>query len=118
MNVLLVDDDPVIRLAAAHALRAAGHTVVEAADGAAARAAASRSVDVVILDVLLGDEDGVAVAGELRTHDTLRTVPILFLTGRADHERERLLAAGAVGVLAKPFDLTTFAADVQRVLST
>jgi two-component system chemotaxis response regulator CheY len=115
MKVLLVDDDPVMRLAVCAALEAAGHSVLEAAGGAEALAlAADADIDVLLLDVVLDDEDGAAVAAALRALPHLSQVPLVFLTGRAEADGTRLLALGAAGVLAKPFDITALAADVER----
>ena len=115
MTVLLVDDDPTIRLAATFALRAAGHTVLEAATGAEAMTLAhDASIDILLLDVMLEEEDGQAVAATLRALSHLSDVPVVFLTGRATAERQRLLDGGAAGVLAKPFDIGTLARDVER----
>lgn len=117
MKVLLVDDDPTIRMAAAFALGAAGYTVLEAANGAEALELGSDpGIDVLLLDVVLEDEDGEQVAAALRALPHLSSVPLVFLTGRAEAERSRLLALGAAGVLAKPFDITTLAADVTRCI--
>ncbi len=119
MTILLVDDDPTIRLAAAYALRANGHTVLEADDAASALALArAESIDLLLLDVVLDAEDGTALAAQLRALPQLAGVPLVFLTGRADAEREALLALGAAGVLSKPFDITTLAAAVEQLAAS
>ncbi|MGH7443496.1 MAG: response regulator [Longimicrobiales bacterium] len=117
MTILLVDDDAMVRLAASHALSAAGHTVLEADSGDAALALAHGvSLDVLLLDVLLDDEDGAQLAATLRSLPGNARTPIVFLTGRADAERDRLLALGAAGVLAKPFDISTLAARLEELV--
>lgn len=116
MIILLVDDDPVIRIAARHALTSAGHTVLEAGSGAAAlELAHDAHPDLLLLDVVLDGEDGTEVADRLRALPHLATIPLVFLTGRADAERDRLIERGAAGVLAKPFDITTLAGAVERL---
>lgn len=116
MTILLVDDDPLVRLAAGHALGTAGHTVLEADSGAAALAHAQRArLDLLLLDVVLHGEDGRTVAAALRALPQHAATPLVFLTGRADAERDALLALGAAGVIGKPFDLTTLAAEVERL---
>ena len=116
MIILLVDDDPVVRFAAQHALTSAGHTVLEADGGRAAlEMARDARPDLLLLDVVLDDEDGRELADRLRELPHLATTPLVFLTGRADAERDRLLERGAAGVLAKPFDITTLAEAVERL---
>jgi two-component system OmpR family response regulator len=115
--ILLVDDDPEIRLIASVVLgKIAGHTVLEAADEQEARSlTADRRPDVILMDVVLGDHDGVAAAEHLR--QALGPVPVIFLTGRTQPEEvARLRATGARGVLAKPFDPQSLATAVERLL--
>ena len=117
MNILVVDDDAMTRMAASHALSVAGHTVLEADSGDAALALAhGTALDVLLLDLLLDDEDGAQLAARLRELPAHTHTPIIFLTGRADAEREHLLRLGAAGVLAKPFDITTLAASVEALV--
>jgi CheY-like chemotaxis protein len=119
VTILLVDDDPDIRLIAAVALRRlAGAVVVEAASAAEAlRLAGTERPDAVIADVGLGDADGEALLRALRALPGTAAVPVVFLTGSTDAAtRERLLAAGAREVLHKPFAPAAFAAEVARLL--
>jgi CheY-like chemotaxis protein len=102
-RVLIVDDDPEIVLVAAAALRAAGHDVATASGiaEAAALAAAYRPV-VVLLDVMLGEEDGLA---GLEVIAAACGCPVIFLTGHGGEAAEQRMAeSGAAGVIAKPFD--------------
>ncbi len=116
MTILLVDDDPLIRLAAGHALGAAGHALLEAEDGDAAVALARDAhIDLMLLDVVLEREDGRDVAAAVRALPGHAETRFVFLTGRADAERDALLATGAAGVIAKPFDITTLAGEVERL---
>ncbi len=116
MTILLVDDDPLIRLAAGHVLGAAGHTLLEAEDVASAIALArTASIDLMLLDVVLADGNGRDVATAVRALPGRANTRFVFLTGRADAERDALLSFGAAGVIAKPFDLTRLAGEVERL---
>ncbi|HEU5208989.1 MAG TPA: response regulator [Longimicrobiales bacterium] len=116
MTILLVDDDPLIRLAAGHALGAAGHTLLEAEDvGSAVGLARTSRIDLMLLDVVLDGEDGRDVVAAVRALPGCADTRFVFLTGRADAEREALLSLGAAGVIAKPFDLSTLASQVERL---
>ena len=120
MRILLVDDDPEMRFAASFALGQDGHEVVEAADGASAlNAVAHDRFDVVLLDVVLGpNEDGGALAGELRAQPAMAGAHIVFLTGHTGaEEHARLLAAGGIGIITKPFALDTLCTQLDAVLA-
>lgn len=108
-RILLVDDDAGIRLLAGHVLRRAGYTVDAAADAAGALDAAARhEPDLLVLDVILGDEDGTRLAAALRSACP-GAPPVVFLTS-ASADAGRLRDAGGAAVVAKPFDPDTLPA--------
>lgn len=105
-KVLLVDDDPDIRIIGSMSLRNVGKwQVVVAEDGAAAVEAVERErPDLVLLDVVMPGLDGPATLRRIRELPAGATLTVLFLTAKSQEtERTRLLALGAQGVLAKPF---------------
>jgi two-component system, OmpR family, response regulator len=103
LRILAVEDDMGIRRLLERGLRLAGHEVVTAEDVASARAAWQLGgYDVVLLDVMLPDGDGIALLDERRAAGD-RT-PAVLLTAREEEElSERAHAAGASAHLAKPF---------------
>ncbi|MGC4092695.1 MAG: PAS domain S-box protein [Polyangiaceae bacterium] len=102
-RVLVVDDEPLVRSHLRHLLTQHGFTVDEAADGGAGLAAILRSPpDVVLLDTMLPDLDGVDVVRRLRASGL--EVPVVLCSGDLDAARERGLEPGIVqGMLQKPF---------------
>jgi two-component system KDP operon response regulator KdpE len=110
LTVLVVDDDPSIRLLCRLNLELAGHRVVEAGtlDGAAVAAVGERP-QVVLLDVHVGSGDGVAFLAELR--GLLPEVRVVMLTGTADTAAIR--AAGADAIVPKPFDPVALVATIE-----
>ena len=118
MTILLVDDDPEIRLIAGILLRSAGHEVVDA-DSAASAAARlhEQHTDLVLMDVMLGEEDGVTVAAGL-LRGLAEPPTLVFLTGATRAEQiARMTAAGAAGIVHKPFDPETFVRMVEQYAS-
>jgi CheY-like chemotaxis protein len=106
-KVLVIDDSALIRAAAQISLgRLGGWSVLLAESGAhGLDLAATERPDAVVLDVEMPGLDGPATLERLRRDEATRGIPVVFLTGKAEHEdRQRLIALGAVAVLSKPFD--------------
>ncbi|HEX2166518.1 MAG TPA: response regulator [Longimicrobiales bacterium] len=118
LRVLLVDDDPEIRLIVTHLLRGAGYDVDEAADAGSAQAAISaRTPDVVLMDIMLEKEDGVDTAAALFRSMAGPPPRLIFLTGAVRAEQfERMNAAGAAGIIHKPFDPDAFLSLFARLV--
>jgi two-component system response regulator MprA len=104
-RLLVVDDDPDVRVSLERALRCAGYAVTTAVHGADALDALARApVDLIVLDVLMPMVDGFDACRRLRARGD--ATPILVLTARdAVDDRVAGLAAGADDYLAKPFAL-------------
>lgn len=116
LRVLLVEDNALNQELTRDLLEHAGHEVTVASDGAALRAwlRTDMVADVILLDVLLPDADGMALVRELRAEPRLRTVPVVAVTAQAlAGDRERLLDAGFAGVLTKPIDTRSFVASIE-----
>src|SRR5579884_3231936 len=115
MDVLVVEDDPRIARVVERALTDKGHKVEVAFDGLSGLTSAERGThDLVVLDWMLPEMDGLEVARELR-RQRVRT-PILMLTARdAVPDRVRGLDAGADDYLVKPFALDELLARVRAL---
>ncbi|HEX6309881.1 MAG TPA: response regulator [Longimicrobiales bacterium] len=118
-RVLLVDDDPEIRLIVTHLLGSAGYSVTVAPDGASAGSAASEArPDIVLMDVQLGADDGIETAAALFRSLAGRPPRLIFLTGAVRAEEfERMEAAAPSGIIHKPFDPESFLSLFERMLS-
>ncbi|MFI7124557.1 response regulator transcription factor [Nonomuraea sp. NPDC050153] len=114
-RLLVVDDEPNIRELFSASLRMAGFEVLTAADGMEAlRVAEESTPDLVMLDVMLPDLDGLAVAGRLRSRG--RRVPVLFVTAK-DTPEDRLAGLGlGEDYVTKPFSLEEVIARIRAVL--
>lgn len=113
-KILLVEDTPAVRHAVAVALQEAGHDVQEARNGLEACSMLDRgSFDLVLLDYLMADMKGDAVARHARGR--WPNVSVLYLTAYADF----LCLTGKAGadrLLAKPFSLDALYKAIEDVL--
>jgi DNA-binding response OmpR family regulator len=101
-RVLVVDDDVTVREVVVSYLRADGHEVVEASDGAAAlQEMRERPADLVLLDLMMPGIDGIEVCRRLRA---MGDVPVIMLTALgAESDRVVGLESGADDYVTKPF---------------
>ncbi|RMG17344.1 MAG: DNA-binding response regulator [Planctomycetota bacterium] len=115
-RLLLVEDEPAIRIAVRDALRAKGYEVDDTVDGAEAlRRCRSGDYALIVLDVMLPGLDGFELCRTLRREGD-RT-PILMLTARGGEEdRVRGLSLGADDYLTKPFSVRELIARVEARL--
>ena len=115
-QVLVVDDEPSIVDAVATTLRYEGFDVREASTGRAALAAAQETTpDLIVLDVMLPDLDGLEVTRRLRADGI--NVPVLFLTARDSVEDKVAgLTVGGDDYVTKPFSLAELVARARAIL--
>lgn len=118
--IVIVDDDPTIRLIAGEMLRHEDYAVVEASDGdEALGVVAILPVDLVVLDMLMPNKDGLETISELKaSHPEVRILAISS-GGRMDSGMllRTALAFGADDALPKPLHADTLARTVARLLA-
>jgi len=116
IRVLAVDDEPSLTELLSIALRYEGWSVTTAATGAqAVREASTAQPDVIVLDVMLPDFDGLEVMRRVRT--TQPNTPVLFLTAKdALPDRIAGLTAGGDDYVTKPFSLEELIARLRSLL--
>ena len=117
-TVLAVDDSPSIRQMIKVVLGPAGHTVIEAGDGAEGLAKAkSASLNLVITDLNMPVMNGLEMIKQLRTLPACAGVPILFLSTESDEGiKQQAKAAGATGWITKPFKPEQLLAVVSKLV--
>jgi DNA-binding response OmpR family regulator len=117
-KILVVDDEPVLVETIAYNLEQAGYQVTTAADGASALQAARREVpDLIILDIMLPEMDGLEVCRQLRRESSTATTPIMMLTAKSDEiDKVVGLEVGADDYVTKPFGRRELLARVRALL--
>jgi DNA-binding response OmpR family regulator len=118
-TVLVIDDEPPIRLLCRVNLEAEGLDVLEAPDGwTGLDLARSRAPDAILLDVMMPGLDGWSVAEELLRDELTRSIPIVFLTARADiRDRARGIDLGGLDYVTKPFNPIELAPLVREAIA-
>jgi two-component system OmpR family response regulator len=111
------DDEDILRVAELTLELVGGFKVTTFSSGADALAGlAAAAPDLVLLDVMMPKMDGPATLEAIKGREDLKHLPVVFLTARIQpSERRRYEAMGAAGVLAKPFDPTTLAQEIDRL---
>jgi DNA-binding response OmpR family regulator len=119
LRVLIVDDEAPIRLLCRVNLEAEQMDVLEAADGLSGLEAARRErPDVILLDVMMPGLDGWRVAEELLEDPDTSSIPIVFLTARAElRDQARGLDLGGLDYVTKPFNPVELAQTIRDVIS-
>ena len=113
--VLIVEDNAVNMKVVCDVLRFHGFRTIEARNGAEGIALAAEHLpEVVLMDILLPDMDGVSALLRLRENPLTACIPVLAVTASAmSEDRERFQVAGFDGYVAKPLDIRTFPDQVR-----
>ena len=117
-KILIADDKATSRELLRTVLERQGYAVTEAADGEEAlQKALAEPPDLILLDLQMPRRSGYEVLGELRKDPRHTEVPIIAITASAmQGDREKALAAGFTGYMAKPVALVHLREEVRRLL--
>ena len=119
LHILLAEDNPVNRMVAVRLLEKMGHTAMVVGNGReAVRMLGEQEYDLVLMDVQMPDMDGFAATRVIREKEaaTHKHVPIIAMTAHAmKGDRERCLAAGMDGYIAKPIRPAELFAGIEQI---
>jgi DNA-binding response OmpR family regulator len=117
-TILIVDDDPDVRLGLHIRLKANHYEVIFAVDGMAGIAEARKHTpDLIILDLGLPAGDGFSVLERLKANDSLSLIPVIVVSARdRSANMDRALKAGAKAYLQKPVDNAELLAVIRQTL--
>lgn len=117
-TIYITDDEPSIRRLLSVALRDEGYATEEFSDGSTLLAALRHNLpDLIVLDWMMPEPDGLEVCRRLREDPVTRPVPVLMLTARSDeNDRVAGLTVGADDYLSKPFSVKELAARVKALI--
>ncbi len=118
-RILIIDDEEAIQIVVQFGLEmSAGWNVMAASSGleGISRAEAEKP-DMILLDVMMPDMDGLATFRALQQNPETRSIPVIFLTAKAQASEKRLFNdTGVNGVITKPFNSLDLAEQIIKVL--
>jgi two-component system cell cycle response regulator DivK len=117
-SILIVEDKPNSRELLRTVLEQQGYDVAEAGDGEEALSMIRQQVpDLVLMDLQIPARNGFDVLQEIRKDKRLAGLPVVAITAKAmPGDREKVLAAGFTGYIAKPVALAHLRSEVSRLL--
>jgi two-component system, OmpR family, alkaline phosphatase synthesis response regulator PhoP len=119
-RVLIIDDEEAIQTVVQFGLNlAVGWEVLKASSGIEGiERAAVAHPDMILLDVMMPEMDGLTTFQRLRQSPATRSIPVIFLTAKAQAAEKRLFQnTGVNGVITKPFNSLELAAQICRILN-
>ncbi len=116
--IYYVEDDENIRELVVYTLTQMGIPAEGFADGAAFDAAMARNLpDLILLDIMLPNEDGISILSRLRADGRTQEIPVIMVTAKGtEYDKVRGLDMGADDYIAKPFGMSELAARVRARL--
>jgi two-component system, cell cycle response regulator DivK len=117
-HIMVVEDARDNRTIAELILQSAGHTVISVGDGASAvKVAASTRPDAILMDLSLPRLDGWEATRRLKANPATCDIPVIAFTAHTlPSDLERARAAGCATVIAKPFEIDFFLAQIDALL--
>jgi CheY-like chemotaxis protein len=117
-RILFVEDEPDIQVVAKLALEAVGGFEVEICNSGqeALAKAPGFAPDLIVLDMMMPGMDGISTLKALREVPPVATTPVVFMTAKVQpHEIASYKEAGALDVIAKPFDPMTLSSSIMEI---
>jgi two-component system, cell cycle response regulator DivK len=117
--ILIIEDNEKNRKLIRDLLQAKGyHTIESDTAEEGLRLAEERKPALILMDIQLSGLDGIAAMKQLKAAPATRSIPVMAITASAmTHNRESMLAEGFDGYQIKPFNLSAFLADIDRLIS-
>ncbi|MDN3921742.1 response regulator [Roseateles violae] len=117
LRILVIEDTPANLSLVGAILESAGHLMLGAVDAASGIALARREKpDLILMDIQLPGQDGLAATRELKGDALTRSIPVVALTAQSmKGDRERALEAGCAAYLAKPFNYRELLSTITRL---
>jgi CheY-like chemotaxis protein len=116
-QILVVDDDALMHRLYQHHIERAGYQMISARTGREALDIATRQPpQVIVMDILMPDMDGLEALRELKKSDTTKAIPVIVITANGHHlARKESENCGAAVFLTKPFSPMQLLTEIKRI---
>lgn len=117
-HIMLIEDEQDIRTVASMALEMIGHYQVTCCESGmhAIEVAEAVTPDIILIDMMMPEMDGISTVEKLREIPTIKSTPIIFMTAKIqDHEIAEYKKLGAIAVIAKPFNPRELPSKIQEI---
>jgi CheY-like chemotaxis protein len=117
-KILVADDEEYMHRLLQHHLARAGYEIVTARNGReAVEKAGSEKPQLIIMDVMMGEVDGLTALKQLKQSDSTRGIPIIMMSASAQMlTQEESGSSGAAAFFTKPFSPTRLLLEIKRLL--
>ena len=118
-KILIIDDEKEAQELLMEILKAEGYQLFTAGDGLTGLETAKRvRPDLILLDILMPQMDGLLVQEQIREDPAIAKVPIVFITAKSSVDSaHRAVTAGASGYIEKPFEVKRLLAKIRALLA-
>jgi CheY-like chemotaxis protein len=118
-TILIVDDQPFMVRLIQFNLERAGFQIISARNGREAiEQAEARQPDLIVMDVMMSEMDGLKALSELKRRETTQRIPVILITAKGQMlTRQEAEAQGAALLLSKPFSPTQLQHAIRRLLA-
>lgn len=117
-QILIVDDDQLMHRLFQHHLEKAGYKMISAMNGREALDLAARQLpNLIVMDIMMPDIDGLAALRELKKNDATKAIPVIMITANSHHlTKQESANSGAAIFLTKPFSPTQLLNEIRRLV--
>jgi CheY-like chemotaxis protein len=117
-TILVVDDEPYMHRLLLHHLQRNGFGMISAHNGIeAVEKAVSEKPSLIVMDVMMGEMDGLTALKHLKKDDATKDIPVIMITANAHYiTREQSETAGSTLFLTKPFSPTQLLTQIRSLL--
>ena len=117
-KILVVDDEQIVQRLLQFHLSRAGYQTLSAYNGRqAVEVAANELPELIIMDVMMAEMDGLTALKQLKTREATKSIPVIMLTANSHQvTREEAEASGAALFLTKPFSPTRLVTEIRRLI--
>jgi len=118
-HILLIDDEETIQevVQLGIAIEAGWEVEIASSGSQGIELAENQQPDVILLDVMMPEMDGIDTLSQLKNNDKTSAIPVIFLTAKAQaEEKNQFQSLGVVDVITKPFNSMTLASQIAKIL--